>query len=260
MHKDKSGSQSQKPDLQQTMDTALGQLVKVNEGSTGKDKAEERSPGLPREVSSQQQQETLDQLQRSGLVRRRAERLEKLSGMFQERFREHAGTAAQGSSETPERLSKDTSSGMFGTQADFWTSVPPAVEDSVALTPVSSPHGSTLTRSSSSDSIRSIRGKPGLVRQRAQEIEVRMRLAGLTVPSRLKRSNSLAKLGSLTFSTEDLCSSACSSDAGTLLLLTLSPEPEGTISPDWDRANLCSATTAMELFSPGATGTTEPRS
>ncbi|KAF4074596.1 hypothetical protein AMELA_G00241170 [Ameiurus melas] len=260
VHKDKSGSQSQKPDLQQTMDTALGQLVKVNEGSTGKDKAEERSPGLPREVSSQQQQETLDQLQRSGLVRRRAERLEKLSGMFQERFREHAGTAAQGSSETPERLSKDTSSGMFGTQADFWTSVPPAVEDSVALTPVSSPHGSTLTRSSSSDSIRSIRGKPGLVRQRAQEIEVRMRLAGLTVPSRLKRSNSLAKLGSLTFSTEDLCSSACSSDAGTLLLLTLSPEPEGTISPDWDRANLCSATTAMELFSPGATGTTEPRS
>ncbi|MCJ8746734.1 hypothetical protein PDJAM_G00144950 [Pangasius djambal] len=262
VHKDKSGSQSQKPDLQQTKDTALGQVVKRNEGSTGKDKAEERSPVIPREGSLQQQQETLDQLQRSGLVRRRAERLEKLSGLFQERFREHAGTAARDSAETTERpsASNDSSSGMGGTPADFWTSVPPVAEDSGALTPVSSPHGSTLTRSSSSDSIRSIRGKPGLVRQRAQEIEARMRLAGLTVPSRLKRSNSLAKLGSLTFSTEDLCSSACSSDAGTLLLLTLSPEPEGTISPDWDRANLCSATTAMELFIPGATGTPEPRS
>uniref|UniRef100_A0A8C7RQ15 Slingshot protein phosphatase 1 n=1 Tax=Oncorhynchus mykiss TaxID=8022 RepID=A0A8C7RQ15_ONCMY len=92
------------------------------------------------------------------------------------------------------------------------------------LTPTSSPHGSTLTRSSSSDSIRSVRGKPGLVRQRAQEIETRMRLAGLTVPSSLKRSNSLAKLGSLNFSSEDLCS-ICSSDAGTLLLRSLSPEP-----------------------------------
>lgn len=238
------------------------QVVKETEGSPGKEKAEERAPGLPREGISQQQQESLDQLHRSGLVRRRAERLEKLSGLFQERFREHAGIASRDSAETPERpsASADNSSGMVGTPADFWTSVPPAVEDSGALTPVSSPHGSTLTRSSSSDSIRSIRGKPGLVRQRAQEIEARMRLAGLTVPSRLKRSNSLAKLGSLTFSTEDLCSSACSSDAGTLLLLTLSPEPEGTISPDWDRANRCSASTAMELFSPEAMGTTEPRS
>ncbi|XP_060762767.1 protein phosphatase Slingshot homolog 1 isoform X2 [Neoarius graeffei] len=263
VHKDKSGSQSQKTDLQETKDTALEQVVKGNEASAGKDEAEERSPGLPREGRSQQQQETLDQLQRSGLVRRRAERLEKLSGLFQERFREHAGSAAQDPAETPKRPSASidtSSSGTFGTPADFWTLVPLAVEDSGALTPVSSPHGSTLTRSSSSDSIRSIRGKPGLVRQRAQEIETRMRLAGLTVPSRLKRSNSLAKLGSLTFSTEDLCSSACSSDAGTLLLLALSPEPEGTISPDWDRANLCSDTTTMELFSPGAMGTPAPRS
>ncbi|KAI5625282.1 protein phosphatase Slingshot-like 1 isoform X3 [Silurus asotus] len=256
-HKDKSRSQPQKPDLQKTKkDTALGLVLKENDGAAGKDKVEERLPGLPREGNSQQKQEALDQLQRSGLVRRRAERLEKLSGMFQERFREHA--AAQHSAETPERPSVaiDPLSGI----SDFWTSVPPAVEDTGALTLVSSPHGSTLTRSSSSDSIRSIRGKPGLVRQRAQEIEARMRLAGLTVPSRLKRSNSLAKLGSLTFSTEDLCSSACSSDAGTLLLLTLSPEPEGTISPEWDHANLCSATTAMELFRPGAAGIPEPRS
>ncbi|KAI5091359.1 protein phosphatase Slingshot homolog 1 isoform X2 [Silurus meridionalis] len=256
-HKDKSRSQPQKPDHQKTKkDTALGLVLKENDGAAGKDKVEERLPGLPRDGNSQQKQEALDQLQRSGLVRRRAERLEKLSGMFQERFREHV--AAQHSAETPERSSAaiDPLSGI----SDFWTSVPPAVEDTGALTLVSSPHGSTLTRSSSSDSIRSIRGKPGLVRQRAQEIEARMRLAGLTVPSRLKRSNSLAKLGSLTFSTEDLCSSACSSDAGTLLLLTLSPEPEGTISPEWDHDNLCSATTAMELFRPGAAGIPEPRS
>lgn len=237
------------------MDTALGPVVKETEGSTDKDKAENRSQGLPKEGNSQHHQETLDQLQRSGLVRRRAERLEKLSGMFQERFREHTGTATRDAAETPERPAASTD-----TPADFWTSVPPAVEDIGALTPVSSPHGSTLTRSSSSDSIRSIRGKPGLVRQRAQEIEARMRLAGLTVPSRLKRSNSLAKLGSLTFSTEDLCSSACSSDAGTLLLFTLSPEPEGTISPDWDHTNLCPPTIAMELLSPGATGPSEPMS
>lgn len=262
VHEDKSGSQSKKSDSQQTKNKILGQVVKETDSSTGKVEAEERSPGIPKEWNLQQHQESLDQLHRSGLVRRRAERLEKLSGLFQERFREHAGNVARDSAETPERPSApvDNSSGMFGTPADFWTSVPPAVEDSGALTPISSPHGSTLTRSSSSDSIRSIRGKPGLVRQRAQEIEARMRLAGLTVPSRLKRSNSLAKLGSLTFSTEDLCSSACSSDVGTLLLLTLSPEPEGTISPDWDRANLCSASTAMEILSPGATGTTEPQS
>ncbi|KAL4840260.1 hypothetical protein H8958_018983 [Nasalis larvatus] len=67
---------------------------------------------------------------------------------------------------------------------------------------------SNLTRSSSSDSIHSVRGKPGLVKQRTQEIETRLRLAGLTVSSPLKRSHSLAKLGSLNFSTEDLSSEA----------------------------------------------------
>ena len=51
-------------------------------------------------------------------------------------------------------------------------------------------------------------GKPGLVKQRTQEIETRLRLAGLTVSSPLKRSHSLAKLGSLNLSTEDLCSEA----------------------------------------------------
>uniref|UniRef100_A0A7N6BKI2 Protein phosphatase Slingshot homolog 1 n=1 Tax=Anabas testudineus TaxID=64144 RepID=A0A7N6BKI2_ANATE len=126
------------------------------------------------------------------------------------------------------------------------------------LTPTSSPHGSTLTRSSSSDSLRSVRGKPGLVRQRAQEIETRMRLAGLTVSSRLKRSNSLAKLGSLNFSSEDLCS-ACSSDAGTLLLLSLSPEPDPGL--EWESP----ATSALprpckDLYTPERALPGEPRS
>lgn len=69
--------------------------------------------------------------------------------------------------------------------------------------------GSALTRSSSSDSLQRIRrGQPGLVRQRAREIETRVRLAGLTMSSQLKRSNSLAKLGDLAISTEDLTLSA----------------------------------------------------
>lgn len=69
--------------------------------------------------------------------------------------------------------------------------------------------GSSLTRSSSSDSLQRIRrGQPGLVRQRAQEIETRVRLAGLTMSSQLKRSNSLAKLDDLAISTEDLTLSA----------------------------------------------------
>ncbi|ELK31462.1 Protein phosphatase Slingshot like protein 1 [Myotis davidii] len=78
----------------------------------------------------------------------------------------------------------------------------------ICYTPTSSSMSSNLTRSSSSDSIHSVRGKPGLVKQRTQEIETRLRLAGLTVSSPLKRSHSLAKLGSLDFSTEDLTSEA----------------------------------------------------
>uniref|UniRef100_A0A4W5M8M1 Protein phosphatase Slingshot homolog 1 n=1 Tax=Hucho hucho TaxID=62062 RepID=A0A4W5M8M1_9TELE len=192
-----------------------------------------------------QQQETLVQLQRSGLVRRRAERLERLSGLSPE------GLHPLEPPETPSSGAREGSSPVEGKFSAFpgdfpksSTPCPVRLEPLVVplpnetllgavgsggLTPTSSPHGSTLTRSSSSDSIRSVRGKPGLVRQRAQEIETRMRLAGLTVPSRLKRSNSLAKLGSLNFSSEDLCS-VCSSDAGTLLLRSLSPETASPLS------------------------------
>ncbi|XP_051521344.1 protein phosphatase Slingshot homolog 1-like [Myxocyprinus asiaticus] len=73
------------------------------------------------------------------------------------------------------------------------------------FTPASSPQSSALMRSSSSESLQSIQGgQPGMVRQRALEIESRMRLAGMTMPSQLKRSNSLAKLCDLAISTEDL--------------------------------------------------------
>ncbi len=166
--------------------------------------------------------------------------------------------------------STDSFHRSFGARADFATeaAVPLtneallAVLGSGGLTPVSSPHGSTLTRSSSSDSLRSVHGKPGLVRQITQEIEARMRLAGLTVPSRLNRSNSLAKLGSLTFSSEDLCS-ACSSDAGTLLMLSLSPDPERSLSPEWARpwpSSSTSTSTNMDVFNQGEAGPEESKS
>lgn len=186
-----------------------------------------------------QQQETLQQLRRSGVVRRRAERLERLSGITRERLPSlkplHTCHISKKSS-----LYNDDEEEFSSIVGDFTKSSTPCqvhlepmvlpltnealmgVVGSGLLTPASSPRGSTLTRSSSSESVRSVKGRPGLVRQRAQEIEARMRLAGLTVPSRLKRSNSLAKLGSLNFSSEDLCS-GCSADAGTLLLLSLSP-------------------------------------
>uniref|UniRef100_A0A8C1M1H0 Protein phosphatase Slingshot homolog 1 n=1 Tax=Cyprinus carpio TaxID=7962 RepID=A0A8C1M1H0_CYPCA len=246
------------------------------QGSSALLRNEKEIKGLEKAEAScsPQQQESLVQLQRSGLVRRRKERLEKLSGLFQERARANEQRGA-GSSKSEDAMnnSSDSTGALnrpIGTRADLTTEVAVpltneallAVLGSGGLTPVSSPHGSTLTRSSSSDSLRSVRGKPGLVRQRTQEIEARMRLAGLTVPSRLKRSNSIAKLGSLTFSSEDLCS-ACSSDAGTLLMLSLSPEPENSLSPEWARpwpSSISSTSTNMEVFNQGEAGPEEPKS
>ncbi|XP_068994575.1 protein phosphatase Slingshot homolog 1 isoform X1 [Embiotoca jacksoni] len=222
-----------------------------------------------------QQQETLLQLRRSGLVRRRAERLERLSGFSQESLHSLKPVhACQSSKKSPFHAEgEDEFSGYAG---DFTKSSTPCqvrleplvvpltneallgVVGSGLLTPISSPHGSTLTRSSSSDSLRSVRGKPGLVRQRAQEIETRMRLAGLTVPSRLKRSNSLAKLDSINFSSEDLCS-ACSSDAGTLLLLSLSPDPEPGLQ--WDSPTTSALSRpCKDLHTPERALPGEPRS
>ncbi|XP_062307787.1 protein phosphatase Slingshot homolog 1 isoform X1 [Osmerus eperlanus] len=179
------------------------------------------------------QQTPLLEGQRSGLVRRTAQRLERLSGASQDGpqpLDPHPATwePPSGGEEAP--ASSASPRGPFPEPLASPVRLDPLLAPSGAQTPASSPHGAALTRSSSSDSLRSVRGTPGLVRQRAQEIEMRMRLAGLTLPSRLKRSNSLAKLGSLTFSSEDLCS-ICSLDGGGGLLM-LSPEPEAP-SPDW---------------------------
>ncbi|XP_020383516.1 protein phosphatase Slingshot homolog 1-like [Rhincodon typus] len=76
----------------------------------------------------------------------------------------------------------------------------------ICATLIPSPLTSSLTRSSSSDSLHSIQGQPGLVELRRQEIEARMRQAGLTICSEMKRSHSIAKLGSLNISSEDLSS------------------------------------------------------
>ncbi|XP_061673094.1 protein phosphatase Slingshot homolog 1 [Syngnathoides biaculeatus] len=196
--------------------------------------------GSPATACCLNRQETFVELQRSGVVRRHAERLERLSGLAQERM--HSLKPLHECQVSKKNFQHKEEENEFPGFRDLMKSSTPCqvrleplvvpltneallgVVGSGMLTPTSSPHGTTLTRSSSSDSLRSVRGKPGLVRQRAQEIETRMRLAGLTVSSRLKRSNSLAKLDSLNLSSEDLCS-ACSSDAGTLLLLSLSPEP-----------------------------------
>ncbi|XP_073524072.1 protein phosphatase Slingshot homolog 2 isoform X2 [Phyllobates terribilis] len=61
-----------------------------------------------------------------------------------------------------------------------------------------------LPHSSSSDSIKDFSSNPGVVKQRAKEIEARIRQAGLTTPSQMKRSASLAKLGCLELSKDDL--------------------------------------------------------
>ncbi|KAM8885236.1 protein phosphatase Slingshot homolog 1 isoform 2-T2 [Spinachia spinachia] len=218
-----------------------------------------------------QQQELLLQLQRSGLVRRRAETLERLSGLSQESLLSakllHACQSSMNSPfhiEEEEKCCGFTEDGpKASTPRRVW--LEPLTNEALLgavgsglLTPTSSPHGSTLTRSSSSDSLRSVRGKPGLVRQRAQEIETRMRLAGLTVPSSLKRSNSLAKLDSLNLSSEDLCS-ACSSDAGTLLLLSLSPEP--VLGLEWESpTTLALIRPRKDLHSPERGQPGEPKS
>lgn len=193
-----------------------------------------------------QQQGTLSQLRTSGLVRRHAERLERLSGSAHGILHSLKPLhLCQRSKKSYYHMEEEMEfSGFTGEFIQSSTpcqvqieplGMPLANEALLRLvTPISAPHGSKLTRSSSTESVRSVRGKPGLVRQRAQQIETHMRLAGLTVPSRLKRSNSLAKLDSLDFSSEDLWS-ACSSDAGTLLLLSLSPDPD--TGPERDSPN-----------------------
>lgn len=77
----------------------------------------------------------------------------------------------------------------------------------------------SLPHSSSSRSVEERSSSPGLVKQRAKEIEARIRHAGLTTPSHMKRSASLAKLDCLDLSKDDLRErESASSDANPVLL------------------------------------------
>ncbi|KAM9622082.1 protein phosphatase Slingshot homolog 1 [Trichechus inunguis] len=189
-----------------------------------------------------QHQESIIQLQKAGLVRKHTKELERLKSMPADMASpSRDGITSRLEASIPEEnqeLAPPCPSGppallLQAGSDEKSEAVPPPLEGAslksptpwlcrldhtshfskdflktICYTPTSSSMSSNLTRSSSSDSIHSVRGKPGLVKQRTQEIETRLRLAGLTVSSPLKRSHSLAKLGSLNFSTEDLSSEA----------------------------------------------------
>ncbi|XP_072003740.1 protein phosphatase Slingshot homolog 1 isoform X2 [Engystomops pustulosus] len=181
-----------------------------------------------------QHQESIIQLQKAGLVRKHTKELERLksesSSVLKESPLEKTESAnPEGAQQLPDQPidvqpevigkvdSADINDGVFQKtstpsycKSELISSYTKDFLKTVCYTPTSSSMSSNLTRSSSSDSIHSVRGKPGLVKQRTQEIETRMRLAGLTLSSPLKRSHSLAKLGSLNFSTDDL---SCDPDA-----------------------------------------------
>lgn len=183
-----------------------------------------------------QHQESIIQLQKAGLVRKHTKELERLKGAPPDPaapLRDGAASRLEASipeesqdlapelplppgasDEQPEATpvppegASLKSPSPFPCRLDHTSHFSRDFLKTICYTPTSSSMSSNLTRSSSSDSIHSVRGKPGLVKQRTQEIETRLRLAGLTVSSPLKRSHSLAKLGSLDFSTEDLTSEA----------------------------------------------------
>ncbi|XP_007953193.1 protein phosphatase Slingshot homolog 1 [Orycteropus afer afer] len=183
-----------------------------------------------------QHQESIMQLQKAGLVRKHTKELERLKSVpadMASPSRLEASIPEEGQELAPLCLPGPPALPCQAGSEEKSEAVPPPLEGAclksptpwlcrldhtshfskdflktICYTPTSSSMSSNLTRSSSSDSIHSVRGKPGLVKQRTQEIETRLRLAGLTVSSPLKRSHSLAKLGSLNFSTEDLSSEA----------------------------------------------------
>ncbi|XP_068095693.1 protein phosphatase Slingshot homolog 1 isoform X2 [Hyperolius riggenbachi] len=213
-----------------------------------------------------QHQESIIQLQKAGLVRKHTKELERLktdsSSVIKESpvdktdFSGYEDGDRKSDSAKPDETPKDsmeklevpevsedvfmkTSTPTYS-KMDLMSSYTKDFLKTICYTPTSSSMSSNLTRSSSSDSIHSVRGKPGLVKQRTQEIETRMRLAGLTLSSPLKRSHSLAKLGSLNFSCDDL---SCDPDNF--------PKTDYKYSPFRDRS-VCADT----LSSSGTTETT----
>uniref|UniRef100_A0A8C3YS53 Protein phosphatase Slingshot homolog 1 n=1 Tax=Catagonus wagneri TaxID=51154 RepID=A0A8C3YS53_9CETA len=176
-----------------------------------------------------QHQESIIQLQKAGLVRKHTKELERLKGIpadpaspcrdgpagrLEASIPEESQDLAPGDDERPENGPPPSEGALlkspppFPCRPDHTSHFSKDFLKTICYTPTSSSMSSNLTRSSSSDSIHSVRGKPGLVKQRTQEIETRLRLAGLTISSPLKRSHSLAKLGSLNLSTDDLSSEA----------------------------------------------------
>lgn len=77
-----------------------------------------------------------------------------------------------------------------------------------------------IPHSSSSHSVEEHSNSPGLVKQRAKEIEARIRHAGLTTPSHMKRSASLAKLDCLDLSKDDLSERQSASSNANPVLFT----------------------------------------
>ncbi|KAJ1073855.1 hypothetical protein K5549_007093 [Capra hircus] len=160
-----------------------------------------------------QHQESIIQLQKAGLVRKHTRELERLKGTPAEPAapcrdgpaaipEENQDLPLPGRAPGPEKPEPSPtllegaplkSPPPFLCRPDHASHFSRDFLKTICYTPTSSSMSSNLTRSSSSDSIHSVRGKPGLVKQRTQEIETRLRLAGLTVSSPLKRSHSLAK-------------------------------------------------------------------
>uniref|UniRef100_A0A8C8S7U8 protein-serine/threonine phosphatase n=1 Tax=Pelusios castaneus TaxID=367368 RepID=A0A8C8S7U8_9SAUR len=85
-----------------------------------------------------------------------------------------------------------------------------------------------LPHSSSSPSIKDLSETPSSVKLRAKELEARIRQAGLTTPSQMKRSASLAKLGCLELSQDDLSEREPASSKASLTCPDLLPASSRT--------------------------------
>ncbi|XP_043924329.1 protein phosphatase Slingshot homolog 1 isoform X1 [Protopterus annectens] len=202
-----------------------------------------------------QHQESLIKLQKAGLVRKHTKELEKLSSKSAtpvsnpgRNFEHVAGASQDGkncawchlqsSLHIADLLPSSTSMGSLVLPANKMDPLTVSngvhqknlashvyqkkssrdVWEGTSLAPISLSMKSHLIRSSSSDSICCHCGKMGLVKQKSLEAKVREHFAGLTIPSRLKRSYSVAKLRSLNFCQDNLLLSdgsvftSCSSD------------------------------------------------
>nr|XP_020659138.1 protein phosphatase Slingshot homolog 2 [Pogona vitticeps] len=139
--------------------------------------------------------------------------------------------------------------------------VPETLGGTGAERPPETPAPSSLSRgllhSSSSDSLRGSSGASSVVKRRAQEFDARIRQAGLTTPSLMKRSASLAKLDCLDLSKEDLSGRQAAAAPGTepasleSLRTLFAPREPGA-------RGLASLESLRTLFAPGEPGARGP--